>query len=192
MDISEQDGLIRFDLLADAFLHHMVRNIVGALVYVGKGALRPRRWRACWPRATAPRAAHLHAGWSVPDRRGLSGNIRFAVAGGRRATGFVEMRVGGTTRIKICGITRPEDGAEAARLGADAIGLVFYAKSPRHVDVEQARAVIAALPPFVSVVALFVNPEPEYVREVLAACAIDILQFHGEEDAAAALSSVLI
>ncbi|KMN30963.1 N-(5'-phosphoribosyl)anthranilate isomerase [Chromobacterium sp. LK1] len=94
------------------------------------------------------------------------------------------MRVGGTTRIKICGITRPEDGAEAARLGADAIGLVFYAKSPRHVDVEQARAVIAALPPFVSVVALFVNPEPEYVREVLAACAIDILQFHGEEDAA--------
>lgn len=93
------------------------------------------------------------------------------------------MRVGGTTRIKICGITRPEDGAEAARLGADAIGLVFYAKSPRHVGIEQARAVIAALPPFVSVVALFVNPEPDYVRAVLAECAIDMLQFHGEEDA---------
>jgi phosphoribosylanthranilate isomerase len=56
------------------------------------------------------------------------------------------------TRVKICGITRPEDGIEAARLGADAIGLVFYAPSPRHVTVAQAQAVCAALPPFVSVV----------------------------------------
>ncbi|WP_434635146.1 phosphoribosylanthranilate isomerase [Chromobacterium sp. CV08] len=86
-------------------------------------------------------------------------------------------------RIKICGITRPEDGAEAARLGADAIGLVFYGKSPRNVSLEQARAVIAALPPFVTVVALFVNPEREWVDEVLAGCAIDVLQFHGEETA---------
>lgn len=86
-----------------------------------------------------------------------------------------------TIRIKICGITRPEDGAEAARLGADAIGLVFYPKSPRNVSLAQAQAVIAALPPFVSVVALFVNPEREWVEEVLAHCSIDILQFHGEE-----------
>ena len=61
------------------------------------------------------------------------------------------------TRIKICGITRPADGLEAARLGADAIGLVFYPKSPRNVSIAQAQAVIAALPPFVSVVALFVG-----------------------------------
>ncbi|MCD4486755.1 phosphoribosylanthranilate isomerase [Chromobacterium vaccinii] len=86
-------------------------------------------------------------------------------------------------RIKICGITRPEDGAEAARLGADAVGLVFYDKSPRNVSIEQARAVITALPPFVSVVALFVNPEREWVERVLAGCAIDVLQFHGEESA---------
>ncbi|AUH53575.1 phosphoribosylanthranilate isomerase [Chromobacterium sp. ATCC 53434] len=86
-------------------------------------------------------------------------------------------------RIKICGITRPEDGVEAARLGADAIGLVFYEKSPRNVSIAGARAVIAALPPFVSVVALFVNPEREWVDEVLAGCAIDVLQFHGEETA---------
>ncbi|KJH68072.1 phosphoribosylanthranilate isomerase [Chromobacterium violaceum] len=86
-------------------------------------------------------------------------------------------------RIKVCGITRPEDGAEAARLGADAVGLVFYGKSPRNVSIEQARAVIAALPPFVSVVALFVNPAREWVEQVLAGCAVDVLQFHGEESA---------
>ncbi|TCP13833.1 phosphoribosylanthranilate isomerase [Crenobacter luteus] len=84
-------------------------------------------------------------------------------------------------RIKICGLTRPEDARDAARLGADAIGLVFYDKSPRNVDIAAARAVIAALPPFVSVVALFVNPERERVDEILAAVAVDILQFHGEE-----------
>ncbi|KUM02904.1 phosphoribosylanthranilate isomerase [Chromobacterium subtsugae] len=86
-------------------------------------------------------------------------------------------------RIKICGITRAEDGAAAAALGADAVGLVFYPPSPRNVSLEQARAVIAALPPFVSVVALFVNPAREWVEQVLAACAVDVLQFHGEEEA---------
>lgn len=84
-------------------------------------------------------------------------------------------------RVKICGITRPEDGVEAARLGADAIGLVFYEKSLRNVTFEQARAVVGALPPFVSVVALFVNPDEAFVRRVLDACPVDILQFHGEE-----------
>ena len=85
------------------------------------------------------------------------------------------------TRIKICGITRVEDGCQAAALGADAIGLVFYSKSPRHVSPQQARAVVAALPPFVSVVALFVDPTRAEVEAVLAACPIDILQFHGAE-----------
>ncbi|WP_028535320.1 phosphoribosylanthranilate isomerase [Paludibacterium yongneupense] len=89
-----------------------------------------------------------------------------------------------TTRVKICGITRPADGALAAELGADAIGLVFYEKSPRHVSIGQARAIVAALPPFVSVVALFVNPERALVESVLEGCPVDILQFHGEETAA--------
>ncbi|WP_024302202.1 phosphoribosylanthranilate isomerase [Pseudogulbenkiania sp. MAI-1] len=84
-------------------------------------------------------------------------------------------------RIKICGITRPEDGVEAARLGADAIGLVFYEKSPRNVSIEQAREIVRALPPFVSVVALFVNPDAAFVHSVLDACPVDVLQFHGEE-----------
>jgi len=84
-------------------------------------------------------------------------------------------------RIKICGLTRPEDAVEAARLGADAIGLVFYEKSPRRVTLEQARAVADALPPFVSVVALFVNPSVREVEAVLKAVPVDVLQFHGEE-----------
>ncbi|TDR82098.1 phosphoribosylanthranilate isomerase [Paludibacterium purpuratum] len=84
-------------------------------------------------------------------------------------------------RVKICGITRPADGAEAARLGADAIGLVFYDKSPRHVTLDAAHAVVAALPPFVSVVALFVDPAREEVERVVAALPIDVLQFHGDE-----------
>ncbi|TIC85299.1 phosphoribosylanthranilate isomerase [Crenobacter intestini] len=84
-------------------------------------------------------------------------------------------------RVKICGITRVEDGVEAARLGVDAIGLVFYPKSPRNVSIARASAIIAALPPFVTVVGLFVDATREWVDTVLAECALDMLQFHGEE-----------
>ncbi|MGL6070374.1 phosphoribosylanthranilate isomerase [Craterilacuibacter sp.] len=86
-----------------------------------------------------------------------------------------------SVRVKICGLTRVEDGVEAARLGADAIGLVFYPKSPRNVSIARAAAIIAALPTFVSVVGLFVDPTREWVDTVLSECAIDILQFHGDE-----------
>lgn len=85
------------------------------------------------------------------------------------------------TRIKICGITRPEDGLAAARLGADAIGLVFYPKSPRCVSPGQARAVVDGLPPFVTVVALFVDAGQAEIEAVLGAVRIDLLQFHGKE-----------
>lgn len=86
------------------------------------------------------------------------------------------------TRIKICGITRIEDGLAAAAAGADAIGLVFYPKSPRYVLPEQAAEIVAALPPFVDVVGLFVNAAAEFVRETMAQVPIGLLQFHGEED----------
>ncbi len=86
-----------------------------------------------------------------------------------------------STRVKICGITVPEDGLEAARLGADAIGMVFYAKSPRAVDAEQAAKIVAALPPFVTTVGLFVNASVEEVSGVLAEVSLDLLQFHGDE-----------
>ncbi|MGH8671451.1 MAG: phosphoribosylanthranilate isomerase [Burkholderiales bacterium] len=85
------------------------------------------------------------------------------------------------TRVKICGITRVEDALCAASHGADAIGLVFYAKSPRHVSTERAQAIVRALPPFVSVVGLFVNAAAEQVSQVLAQIRIDLLQFHGNE-----------
>ncbi|OGS93275.1 MAG: N-(5'-phosphoribosyl)anthranilate isomerase [Gallionellales bacterium GWA2_59_43] len=85
------------------------------------------------------------------------------------------------TRIKICGITRAEDARAVAASGADAIGLVFYAKSPRHVSIEQAAQLVAALPPFVTTVGLFVDADAEFVRKVLAAVPLDVLQFHGDE-----------
>jgi phosphoribosylanthranilate isomerase len=85
------------------------------------------------------------------------------------------------TRVKICGITRVEDGVAAARAGCDAIGLVFWPGTPRVVGVGRAREIVAALPPFVSVVGLFVDPEPGHVRATLAAVPLDALQFHGSE-----------
>jgi phosphoribosylanthranilate isomerase len=85
------------------------------------------------------------------------------------------------TRIKICGITRIDDALAAAAAGADAIGLVFYANSPRAVNVEQAVAICAALPPFVSSVGLFVNAPVEAVNNVLHCVPLTTLQFHGDE-----------
>lgn len=85
------------------------------------------------------------------------------------------------TRVKICGITRPEDGLRAALLGADAIGLVFYAPSPRAVSVERAAEIAAALPPFVTRVGLFVDASASEIETVLAGVRLDLLQFHGEE-----------
>lgn len=85
------------------------------------------------------------------------------------------------TRIKICGITRPQDGVAAALAGADAIGLVFYPPSPRFIASRQAVVIRDALPPFVQTVALFVNPGRREVEEVLQAVSPSMLQFHGEE-----------
>jgi len=85
------------------------------------------------------------------------------------------------TRVKICGITRVEDGVIAAQLGADAIGLVFYPPSPRFLNSKQARRIIMALPPFITTVGLFVNAEPAMVRAILSEVPLTLLQFHGDE-----------
>ncbi|MGB6241160.1 MAG: phosphoribosylanthranilate isomerase [Castellaniella sp.] len=87
------------------------------------------------------------------------------------------------TRVKICGLTRPADVLAVVQAGADAVGLVFYPASRRCVTLEQAAALRAQVPAFVSVVALFVNPQPDDVRQVLDAVRPDLLQFHGEESA---------
>lgn len=86
------------------------------------------------------------------------------------------------TRIKICGITRIEDAKAAVQAGADALGLVFYAPSPRAVTLQQAQEIAAQIPPFVSITALFVNPEREEVQKILDSVRIDLIQFHGDED----------
>jgi phosphoribosylanthranilate isomerase len=85
------------------------------------------------------------------------------------------------TRIKICGITRVDDAQAAAHAGADAIGLVFYPPSPRHVSLQQAQRIARSLPPFVSVVTLFVNATPTLVEDVIAQVRPALLQFHGDE-----------
>ena len=84
-------------------------------------------------------------------------------------------------RSKICGITRIDDALAAVAAGADAIGFVFYAKSPRAVTAAQARAIIAALPPFVTTVGLFVNASACELNETLDAVPLDLLQFHGDD-----------
>lgn len=88
-----------------------------------------------------------------------------------------------TTRIKICGITREEDALAVVDSGADAIGLVFYSASPRAVTVDRAAALAAVIPPFVSVVALFVDEPAESIERILHSVPIDLIQFHGDESA---------
>jgi phosphoribosylanthranilate isomerase len=85
------------------------------------------------------------------------------------------------TRVKICGITRNQDLASAAAAGADAVGFVFYPESPRFLPMAGAAALLEQLPPFVTSVGLFVDPDPAFVWEVLAAVPVDLLQFHGDE-----------
>ena len=88
------------------------------------------------------------------------------------------------TRIKICGITREEDLAAAVTAGADALGFVFYPPSPRHLTAQRAAELLALVPAFVTRVGLFVNEPAAAVRAVLAQASLDLLQFHGDEDAA--------
>lgn len=87
------------------------------------------------------------------------------------------------TRVKICGITREQDAVAAVSHGADAIGLVFYEPSPRHVTIEQAAGICRQLPPFVTSVALFVDADAELVARVVERVGVDLLQFHGNESA---------
>ena len=84
-------------------------------------------------------------------------------------------------KIKVCGFTQAQNAYDAAMLGIDAIGLVFYEKSPRCVDTQQAREIVQALPPFVSRVGLFVNADSDFIDEVLCEVPLDTLQFHGDE-----------
>ena len=85
------------------------------------------------------------------------------------------------TKVKICGFTEAENARQAAIAGVDAIGLVFYDKSPRNVDIFRAQEIIEGLPPFVNRVGLFVNANPSFVDEVLCEVSLDTLQFHGDE-----------
>jgi phosphoribosylanthranilate isomerase len=88
-----------------------------------------------------------------------------------------------TSCIKVCGITRVADAIDAVELGVDAIGLVFYASSPRAISVPRARDIVRALGPFVTTVGLFVNADKHDIEEILQQVPLHILQFHGDEAA---------
>jgi phosphoribosylanthranilate isomerase len=85
------------------------------------------------------------------------------------------------TKVKICGITTPEDALTAVEAGADALGFVFYKESPRHIFPEEAARIINLLPPFVQAVGLFVNEAPEVVNQVSRNCRLGLVQLHGDE-----------
>jgi phosphoribosylanthranilate isomerase len=85
------------------------------------------------------------------------------------------------TKVKICGFTEPNNARDAALAGVDAIGLVFYDKSPRNVDIHSAQKIIEARPPFINRVGLFVNANPSFIDEILCEVPLDTLQFHGDE-----------
>ena len=85
------------------------------------------------------------------------------------------------TRVKICGITSIEDALSAINAGADALGFVFYEKSPRSIEAERCAEIVSKLPPFISKIGLFVNPEANYVHQVRKQVSLDYLQFHGDE-----------
>jgi phosphoribosylanthranilate isomerase len=88
-------------------------------------------------------------------------------------------------RVKVCGITRREDALAAAELGASALGFVFWPHSPRAAGVDEVRAIVAALPPFVASVGVFVDQPPDEVRETVRRAGLSAIQLHGEEDASA-------
>lgn len=85
------------------------------------------------------------------------------------------------TRVKICGFTRSQDALIAAKLGVDAIGLVFYPPSPRYIEINIAQEIIQILPPFITVVALFYDPQADLVEKIINNVSVDSLQFHGDE-----------
>jgi phosphoribosylanthranilate isomerase len=84
-------------------------------------------------------------------------------------------------KIKICGFTQAQNARDASLLGIDAIGLVFYDKSPRYVEIQRALEIVQALPPFINRVGLFVNADSYFIDEVLCEVPLDTLQFHGDE-----------
>ena len=85
------------------------------------------------------------------------------------------------TKVKICGITSFDDAISAAKFGADALGFVFYPKSPRYINIKDASLIMRKLPPFISRVGLFVNPDRELIFKILDSCELDIIQLHGDE-----------
>jgi phosphoribosylanthranilate isomerase len=116
----------------------------------------------------------------ISQTRSSPASLRLLVSWGFSAE---EPRVAVRTRVKICGITRLDDALRAADLGADAIGLVFYSKSPRYLEPAAAARWIHRVPAFVTMVGLFLDATPSMVEDALSELPLELLQFHGRESA---------
>ena len=103
-------------------------------------------------------------------------------ADNRSQPDFARTLISMRTRVKICGVTRLEDALVACNAGADALGFIFFASSPRNIEIEAARTIAQALPAFVTTVGLFVDPDREMVERARDSVPLDLLQFHGNED----------
>ena len=183
VSVCRQGDYFYFDFRASAFLHHMVRNMVGSLVYVGKGKYPPEWIGELLAARNRTRAAPTFS----PAGLYLAGvrlRAALAAAGGwpyHRAfsrSGALGLH---RTRIKICGITRTEDVLAAARLGADAIGLVFYPPSPRFVEADQARAIALACRHSLPLSAFSSMPSRLRSEAFWIECRCKSLQLHGDE-----------
>ncbi len=184
VSVTRQDDVVEVQVQANAFLHHMVRNIVGSLLLVGRGE-QAEDWIAqvCWPAATA----RVPGPTAPPDGLVFLGPLyprpnAACPAAVDPAEPRAMKRTLFRTRIKFCGLTRPGDVRLACELGVDAIGFVFAPDSPRRVEPEEARAMRHALAPLVDAVALFMDNSLEDVREVVRQVRPSLLQFHGSED----------
>ena len=167
-----------FDFEASAYLHHMVRNIMGCLLAVGTGRQQPQ-WmtEVLAARNRAVAAPTFSAAGSV-----LRGPVLRCPPWHSRAGGGTRLADGmKRTRIKICGLTREADVDDAIDAGADALGFVLYERSPRHITLARAATLAARLPPFVTPVLLFVNASPHELRQATEALPQALLQFHGDE-----------
>ena len=201
----QDGGFIHFRFRANAFLHHMVRNLMGCLVAVGRGRY-PASWLAevlaSRDRSQAAPGADLHAGRPVSRASRLSGGIRGTARATRQRP--VERGVGRPwtcnhdrypSRFRrggralaashphqaVWAVASGRHRSGAVALGADAIGLVFYPKSPRAVTPAQAAELARRVPPFVTVVGLFVNADADALARIMDQVPLSLLQFHGDE-----------
>ena len=147
-------------------------------LYLAGSLMMPNGNYPLLPNRRLPRYYQGRAGLANPFRTADKRKVGERNSGNGKAQEIANMSI----RVKICGITRVEDALAAVRFGANAIGFVFWKKSARYVTPAKAQEIIAALPPFITAVGVYVDPDPDWVEETFSVASLNLLQFHGNED----------